>query len=105
MKSWFDKDKNWFNRHLWWTWTLGTFVILFVAFLPLFLNSPDPPFWVSIWWVLWIDLGVLALMLYVETIYLNQKKRSLWFLLLTPMLFLGMGIIMSLKEKVDEKLL
>jgi threonine/homoserine/homoserine lactone efflux protein len=103
MKRWFDKDKNWFNRHLYWTWILGNFVVMLVAFLPWFFSagSPNLPFWVVIWLVLWAVIGIIALMIYVETVYLKQKKRSLWFLLLTIMLFLGMGIIMSLGEKTD----
>lgn len=106
MNSWFDKDKNWFNRHLWWAWTLGNLVVVFLGLLPLFFyNSTDIPFWVDIWWVVWWAFGIIFLMLYIEIVHLKQKGRSLWYLPFTFMLFLGMGIIMSLKEKVDEKLL
>lgn len=101
--NWYDRDKNWFNRHLWWTWAIGNFVVVFVAYLPVLLTSSDNPPWVMVWWVLVLVTGIIALMLYVETVALRQKGRSLWFLLLTLMLFLGMAIIMQLESRVETE--
>jgi len=88
MKSWFDKDRTWFNRHLWWTWTFGNFVVIFVGLLPLFFsNSTVTPSWIIAWIIVWWVLGIIGLMLYVETIHLKQIGRNLWYLFLLSCYF------------------
>jgi hypothetical protein len=62
------KDKSWFQRHLNWTW-----VFAYLIWLPLNLSYNIVP-----------EVIGAVFLLFVSGWVINQKRRSLWWILLTP---------------------
>ena len=82
-----EKTPNWFERHLNWTVGLNYFIVAAIRTAIVYSSPGSNSLWYTVWIILLVEIVLVCAWA------LRKKGRSLWWLLLLLLGFVGLGLI------------